>query len=652
MKRSIRYLVDAARAFERAPVEVVLAVLLAASFSYAVDAGGAAFRTWLEVAVAGVLIGAVAWTGTLLHALGTWNVRTRWAVTVGGAAIVAVYALLVMDFELTAEAWRAAMLVSAALLWIAYAPALAGAGRRSLAGDSSARDHAIGGASGIATDSLDAVAGRDRDSATDRVRRVDGRFLLRTIGALLYCAALYAGLALALGAVNMLFELGLRGDIYAHVFGWIFIVLAPWIVIGGLPDYVTAGAPLAGGAGRTDAGSGSVPGAAPATSVAGVVHRMSAFLVPPLLALYCAILYAYVVRIGVTGEVPKNLLSPMVLASGGLGALALFLFEPRPVPRAGVGDADVDGNGLARWLRAAPPLFLPLALLGVWAVGLRVGQYGWTEFRLLRILMLVVLALLAAGGTVQLVRRRRFHLHLVPLVLAAVLLAGAVGPWSVLAVSRRSQQAELATALRLADVEPDSPIAIDTATARTIPGDVYTRINDAARYLAGHFGPDALPPVLRERVAAGASVYDVASSIGLQRAWPAPGEESSFNGHFADGGAVDVRGMTAHRIMVSPQRGRASSGAVTVQQDSTVLHLLVDGRRLSGDLGRYTPSLRTPPDRGGMLAAADARIELVDEAGRAAGDLLILHIGLFMENDTLRLRHLDGLLFVGQPPGI
>jgi hypothetical protein len=62
--------------------------------------------------------------------------------------------------------------------------------------------------------------------------------MLRIIGALLYCGALYVGLALALGAVNALFELDLDGSIYAHVFGWVFLALAPWIVAGGIDDYV------------------------------------------------------------------------------------------------------------------------------------------------------------------------------------------------------------------------------------------------------------------------------------------------------------------------------------------------------------------------------------------------------------------------------
>jgi hypothetical protein len=204
--RARRYLADAAGAFERAPVEVTVAVAVAVAFSWSVEAGGEAFRAWMELAVAGILIGVFAWTGTLLDALegsGRPPSMRRWIITGLGAAVTAAYAILVLNSERASEGWRALMLVLAAVLWLLAVPAVAG----------------------------------PWSEATRRVRVVGGRFLLRVIGALLYCAALYAGLALALAAINTLFELNLGGDIYAHVSGWIFLVLAPWIIIGGLPDY-------------------------------------------------------------------------------------------------------------------------------------------------------------------------------------------------------------------------------------------------------------------------------------------------------------------------------------------------------------------------------------------------------------------------------
>src|SRR5512138_2554523 len=109
--RARRYLGDAARGFERAPVEVALALYIAVTYSYAIEAGDDAMAVWPETTVAALLVLAFAWTGTLLHALGAWRPRTRWLVTVGGALVVGAYAAFLQDFTREAESWRAAGLV-------------------------------------------------------------------------------------------------------------------------------------------------------------------------------------------------------------------------------------------------------------------------------------------------------------------------------------------------------------------------------------------------------------------------------------------------------------------------------------------------------------------------------------------------------------
>jgi hypothetical protein len=589
--RARRYLTDAARAFERAPVEVTVVVVLAIAFSQAIELEGTAFRDWAETAIAGALIIAAAWTGTLLHALGAWGRTRRWIVTTAGAGVVALYAFLVLDLQRMSEGWRAGMLLAAAVLWLLAVPVLAG----------------------------------PADGRVDRVRTVSGRVLLRVLGALLYCAALFAGLALALAAINTLFELNLDGKIYGHVWGWIFLVLAPWIVIGGLDEYTQ---PME-----------------PRREVAGVVHRMMAFLVPPLVALYFAILYAYTVRIAVTGEVPKNLVSPLVFAAGVLALLALFLFDPR----------SRDATGM-RALRAVPPLFVPLAALGAWTILLRVDQYGWTEFRLLRLGLLVAFGLLALGATVQLVRRQRFALHVAVLALGALLLLGAVGPWSVAAVARRSQQARLESALAAASV--DASRAERPAGTRTIPAEAYDEISSTAHYLAFHFGRDALPPLLAMQATDRTAMHDLAMRIGLRRDWTGPSQDQFVSGHLGRSMAVQVDGFTVRRIeALSDERAavaaRANAGVardghgVLVVQDSLHLRIRVGADAFSADLSPLMALLQAEPGRRlPELPPEAARLDVMDADGRVSGSLLILNVSVRLDGGVLSLQLLDGLLML------
>jgi hypothetical protein len=581
--RARLYVADAARAWERAPVEVSTALVLAVAWSWSVEAGGDMMRSWLELAVAGLLVMAAAWTGTLLAALGGASERTRWVITVAGAVVAALYWHFLLDLRLATEAWRALMLVVAALLWVAALPWLP---RRSI----------------------------------DEMRAVSGRFLLRVIGAALYCAALFAGLALAVGAVNTLFELDLDGEIYAHVFGWIALALGPWIVFGGVREYATPGD----------------------SAVAPVVHRMAAFLVPPLVAVYFLILYAYMVRMGVTGEVPKNLVSPLAFAAGVLVGLALLLFDPQARTTVSAG-----------LLRIATPLFIPLSLLGAWAITLRVDQYAWTEFRLLRLLLLVVFGALAAAGSVQLVRRRRLSLHVVLLALSATLLLAAVGPWSVHAVSRRSQEARLMETLRAAGLDPAAPPVHDGAE-RTIGADLYDELLNIGRYLAQHHGADALPPALlvSDAPAGGVphergDVHAALQAHGLRPAPREPLEPEMRYGRLAHsaGQSLEVGGMQVRRVYVAPYRGETVSGDVVATQEGNLLHIRMGSLRGTVRLDSLATRLRASRDpRERELSGTDARLSVVDDAGGEVAVLLVLEVNLESTPEGLRLHRLDGLL--------
>ncbi|MFW6079915.1 MAG: DUF4153 domain-containing protein [Gemmatimonadota bacterium] len=676
--RMRRYPRDAARAFERAPVEVLLAVVVAGAFSWALEIGDAAVESWAEVAVVAVLAGAAAWTGTLLHAMGAWSSRRRRLVTAIGLAAATAYGATLLRPEPESEGWRAIALVAAAAIWVVAVP--------------------------VAARGRDAGAARF-DDATRRLRRVGGRFLLRTAGAALYAVALFAGLALALRAVDRLFELGLRASMYGHLFGWLAFALVPWIVAGGVEDYARpeghhagAGAdrgsaegadrgPAVGADVRAAADAGSAAGSDAAgragTGVGATVHRLSAYLVVPLVAIYYLILYAYAVRIGVTGELPKNLVSPLVLAAGGLGAAALLLFDPRPghpQPR--------------RALRAIAPLFVPLGVLGIWAVALRVGQYGWTEFRYLRFAVLVALVALALAGTGQILRRRRLALHGIPLTLAAVLLLSAFGPWSALAVSRRSQQARLAAALEAADLSRDGRLAEPEALEpRTVPNPVYDDITSTVGYLNRHFGRESLRPVLPVDELDDAALRNLAAHYGLRRA-ESPRAPRVVRTRLATGTTIDgpggatirrvsfARGSTAApddrprapagRVPPSARGGetppeaagrpddserigadaRGDTVVVTAQPGSMVLRLRTDGTDLSADLAPIARWVERPsgPPAQSPLPADLALVDVVDAAGERSGRLLILDLTMDRPDDRLEPLRMDGVLLL-EPGG-
>ncbi|HEX6307671.1 MAG TPA: DUF4153 domain-containing protein [Longimicrobiales bacterium] len=544
-------------AFEHAPVEVTLSVLLAIAFSWTISTRVDPFPEWFEVAVILLLSGAAAFVATMLHALGALGVRGRWIVTASGAVAAALYGRFALDLELEAQAWRAAALVAAAALIVLGAPALAA-----------------------------------RSGRTERFRRVTGRLVLRMIGVLLYAAALFAGLALALGAVNTLFELDLDARIYLHTFGWVFMVLVTWVVMGGVPDYVRPA---------------EQPGA-----VGSAVHRMSAFLVTPLLAIYYLILYAYAVRIAITGELPKNLVSPLVIAAGLIAAIALVLFDR----------AD-DERRSFRSLRAAAPLFVPLSVLGAAAIVLRLNQYGWTEFRGLRLVLLAVLGLLALGAVVMVLQRRPLPLHVLPLALAAALVLSVVGPWSVIALARRSQQARLSAALAEAGLDWNST-AVQDSIIEAAP---FRQMHETSRYLLTHFGRDALPPLLARH--ADARFVDVVHQAGLRADRPYPSEP---RGGFAqlDNGAVlkGAEGGSLHYVRLDH-----AAMVDTLGSELLTLPIRIGGSLFIADLASMARAIGSQQGER-RIGPEWARVELRDTTGARRGELFVFEIGIRSDSVT------------------
>lgn len=575
--RGRRYVEDAVRAFERTPAEVTLSILLAITFSIAVEyEDDEVMRSFVETAAAVGIAITAAWSATLLHALGRIGTRTRWLITGAGVLSAALYGILIADFAKVTEIWRAAALAAAAFFLLMAVPAFT----------------------------------TERVHATDRMREVDGRIVLRVIGVLLYGGALFAGLALALAAINTLFELDLESTIYGHVFGWIFLALVPWVVAGGLDDYVRP---------HTEAGA-----------VARVAQRMAAFLVPPLLAIYYLILYAYAVRIAVTGEVPKNLLSPLVIAAGALGALALLLFDPR-----------TDSRATMRPLRLAAPFFIPAALLGLWALLPRLDQYGWTEFRALRVIVLSTFGALATAATFEVLRKRRLSLHWLPTAIAAVLLLSAIGPWSFVAVSRRSQQERLADALVAAGFTRDaSGSPADTLVAH----DIYQGVRGSAAYLQEHHGVASLPSRLAE-LARGERRIDHAARLGLRDMQPTDVVmQRALHGRLPAGAQIGTADTRVYYVLLEgPRRPGMPVSPVTVTADSTQRLLLrVDNEQFVADMRPLAAELRSGAQPTGTLPPAHARTVVTDTTGRARGDLLVLELN--MNNAGTTVARVVGLL--------
>jgi hypothetical protein len=375
---------------------------------------------------------------------------------------------------------------------------------------------------------------------------------------------------------------------------------------------------------------------------------------------YLTILYAYGVKVLATQELPKNLVSPLVLAAGLLGMAGAILLEPL--------HADHEQRGLSLLVRWVPALLLPLLPFAFLAILMRQGQYGWTEFRYLRLAGTVLLAVVAVLGTVWAARKKMPPLASVPGILALGLLLVSVGPWSAQAVSRRDQQRRLRTALREAGirtpvrlVRPSTETTMTTSydvdvvprmpssrrrTTHAVSAEQYEVIRGTVRYLADAHGSGAVAAVIRSRVSGYDGGWELAAAMPIHVACTG-----------APGWAVSARVLPLAAVPVRAGRIREleplyNPGSLVEIKGQTLL--VRDGREtVTGDLRplvrRLSAARRTGCDQeyGSpvtriALDADSARIPLRDAAGRDRGEVIFRAVDLRADSAGVATPHLTG----------
>ncbi len=598
LTRTLRaYAADARAAFRDAPVEVALGVALAVALSIQVRSKSFTeddfARTAASVALAFPLVFAL----SVLAARGVIGAAARWMGTAAVLAGCALYGWLALDTDRSADGWRWALLAGAAVLLLMMTPAL---------------------------------PWRERDRR--RSWAFGWRLAVRLVGIGLYSVALFAVLAGAVGAVVSLFELRKPDHVYTDLAGAVFFAFAPWIFVGGIHRL-------------------SAP---PPDGVPEGVSRLGRWLYAPVLVIYLAVLYAYAVKVLATGELPRNLVSPLVIAAGLIGLLGAVLLEP-------VHDDD-EHRGVSMLVRAVPALLLPLVPLAFWALAARLGEYGWTEFRYARMAAVAAIGLIAVAGTIRLVRRARPLQGTVPAVFAAVLLLSAVGPWSAPAVSRADQSARLRAELRRSKIDP-----------RTLPADTvrvdsagYERIASAARYLLDAHGIGALRAVIPALPDTTRSVWQMGETLGLrlrdcgplewssgQLEWQGQAVRGMMGGaltelHVSAGQPADVPAVRARATLGDDDRLRVEGAGWSAEADLAPLRV-----RLWSEPQSCAPE-HLQRVTGLPLTPADALVTLRDASGTARAQLVVtrISVGLPMQRTPgaqlpgVHVRELTGLLIV------
>ncbi|MDO8366761.1 MAG: DUF4153 domain-containing protein [Saprospiraceae bacterium] len=225
---------------------------------------------------------------------------------------------------------------------------------------------------------------------------------------------LFAGLALAILAVNNLFGFSIREQIYAKLFVLLTGIFNTAYFLFHFPA-VTATAT-----------------ATHDTSAHNWVFRnLCKYILIPIVILYFLILYAYGAKIALQASLPQGWISSLVIGFSIAGIftylLNFYLAEE---------DGSLLVKGFKRWFWW---VLIPLTGLLFIAIGKRISDYGVTEERFL----VAELGVWLAASCLYFLVSKNDNIKFIPISLALFALVWAFGPLSAFAVSERSQKGVL-----------------------------------------------------------------------------------------------------------------------------------------------------------------------------------------------------------------
>ncbi|MGI4803371.1 MAG: DUF4153 domain-containing protein, partial [Janthinobacterium lividum] len=231
---------------------------------------------------------------------------------------------------------------------------------------------------------------------------------LRILTSALYSTVLFLGISAAIGTMNFLFGFKFEWDTYLILWIWIAGLFNTTFFLAGVPD--------------------NLEELEQDYSYPKGLKLFTQYVLIPLATIYVLILLAYEIKILLAWNLPKGMVSKLILSYAVFGVLSLLLVYPI---------RNLDEN---KWLKTYSRYFyfllIPLLLLLFVAVGTRVLRYGVTENRY----FLILLAMWLLGITIYFLFSKKQNIKLIPISLCVATLLAVYGPQSAYGVAEFSQR--------------------------------------------------------------------------------------------------------------------------------------------------------------------------------------------------------------------
>ena len=247
------------------------------------------------------------------------------------------------------------------------------------------------------------------------------RLIFAAALALIAVAIFCAGVSAILASVDYLFNLSVDGSLYGNV--WVIGLgfVGPAFALALIPEtFPDSDTPERG------------------NFLVSSLLILTDFAAAPLVAVYAVLLHVYALKILISGELPRNQLGWMIIVFG----LATLVLRMIAAPFAETARLPTR-LFLKVW---AYFLIVPLALL-IAAIWERIAAYGLTPERYLLVLFAILLGIILL---LQINRRWRDDIRVIPVLGAIALFFASFGPWGMIEASAAWQVSRVIEDLRAA----------------------------------------------------------------------------------------------------------------------------------------------------------------------------------------------------------
>lgn len=264
--------------------------------------------------------------------------------------------------------------------------------------------------------------------------------LLALIRSSIYTIVLYIGLALAVSALEFLFDVGFSDNIFAQILIFCLGIVNTFVYLHGFPK---------------------VNDLKKSIDFSKAIEVLVLYILMPLSLLYLAIVYAYAFKILVEWELPRGWVTYLISGLSILGFIIHIGIEPVRHKH----DSKLIQKFFPYYFYAVLPL-LPLLFIALYK---RIADYNFTELRYLGL----VLAVWIVGMLLYMIISKKKPLSIYAKTMFILILLCTFGPLSAFKVSMNAQLYELEKLMG----------KLNEKTKRTFTAEEYERFSSIVEFL-------------------------------------------------------------------------------------------------------------------------------------------------------------------------